>query len=100
LVQFLLRSKRPKKAAQKAERVQSSRKVNGSPTPASGQEYRTGERACIRGKKPDAVMVDGIPIKPISPAEHRRLEKRIKKKYEKLRRRYPSSWQELDFALA
>jgi hypothetical protein len=45
-------------------------------------------------------MVDGIPIKPISPAEHGRLEKRIKKKYEKLRRRYPSSWQELDFALA
>ncbi len=40
-------------------------------------------------KKPKAVMVDGIPIKPISPAEHRRLERRIKKKYEKLRRRYP-----------
>jgi hypothetical protein len=53
-----------------------------------------------RKKKPKAVMVDGIPIKPISPAEHRRLERRIKKKYEKLRRRYPSSWQELDFALA
>src|SRR5213595_898898 len=40
-------------------------------------------------KKPEAVRVDGIPIKPISPAEHRRLERRIKKKYEKLRRRYP-----------
>ena len=40
-------------------------------------------------KKTKAVMVDGIPIKPISPAEHRRLERRIKKKYEKLRRRYP-----------
>lgn len=40
-------------------------------------------------KKPKAMMVDGIPIKPISPAEHRRLERRIKKKYEKLRRRYP-----------
>ena len=40
-------------------------------------------------KKPKAVMVDGIPIEPISPAEHRRLEGRIKKKYEKLRRRYP-----------
>ena len=40
-------------------------------------------------KKPKAVMVDGIPIKPISPAEHMRLDRRIKKKYEKLRRRYP-----------
>ncbi len=40
-------------------------------------------------KKPEAVMVDGIPIKPISLAEHRRLDRRIKKKYEKLRRRYP-----------
>ncbi len=40
-------------------------------------------------KKPKAVMVDGIPIKPISAAEHRRLDRRIKKKYEKLRRRYP-----------
>jgi len=40
-------------------------------------------------KKAKAVMVDGIPIKPISSAEHRRLERRIKKKYEKLRRRYP-----------
>jgi hypothetical protein len=36
LVQFLPRSKRPKKTAQKTERVHSSRKVNGSPTPASG----------------------------------------------------------------
>ena len=33
-------------------------------------------------KKPKAVMVDGIAIKPISPAEHRRLDRRIKKKYE------------------
>ena len=40
-------------------------------------------------KKTKAMMVDGIPITPISPAEHRRLEKRIKKKHEKLRRRYP-----------
>src|SRR6267154_6238746 len=40
-------------------------------------------------KKPKAVMVDGIPIKPISLEEHRRLDRRIKKKYEKLRRRYP-----------
>src|SRR2546426_11150355 len=40
-------------------------------------------------KKPKAVLVDGIPIKPISPAEHRRLERRIKKKYDRFRRRYP-----------
>jgi len=40
-------------------------------------------------KKTKAVMADGIPIKPISPAEHRRLDRRIKKKYKKLRRRYP-----------
>src|SRR6266481_1996274 len=40
-------------------------------------------------KKPKAVMVDGIPINPISAAEHRRLERRIKKKYEKLRRLSP-----------
>src|SRR5213080_1362275 len=39
-------------------------------------------------KKPKAVTVDGVPIKPISPAEHRRLKNR-KKKYERLRRRYP-----------
>src|SRR5207245_9591299 len=40
-------------------------------------------------KKPEVVVVDGIPIKPISAAEHRRLDRRIKKKHEKLRRRYP-----------
>src|SRR5438309_11908482 len=40
-------------------------------------------------KKPKTVMVDGIPIKPVSPAEHRRLERRIKKKYDRFRRRYP-----------
>ena len=40
-------------------------------------------------KKPKAVMVDGTPIKPISGAENRRLDKRIKKKHENLRRRYP-----------
>jgi hypothetical protein len=33
-------------------------------------------------------MVDGIQIKPISAAEHRRLDRRIKKKHEKLRSRY------------
>jgi hypothetical protein len=36
LVQFLPRSKRPKKTPQKAERVYPRRKVNGSQTPASG----------------------------------------------------------------
>ena len=39
-------------------------------------------------KKSKAVMVDGIPIKPISAAEHRRLDRRIKKKHAKLRKRY------------
>jgi hypothetical protein len=37
-------------------------------------------------KKPKVVMVDGIPIRTISAAEHRRLDKRIKKKREKLQR--------------
>jgi len=36
LVQFFSRSKRPKKTHKKAEGVHSSRKVNGSLTPASG----------------------------------------------------------------
>ena len=40
-------------------------------------------------KKPKLVMVDGIPIKPMNAAEHRRLDRRIKKKHQKLRRRYP-----------
>jgi hypothetical protein len=39
-------------------------------------------------KKSKVVMVDGIPIKSISAAEHRRIDKRVKKKHEKLRRRY------------
>ena len=38
-------------------------------------------------KKSKIVMVDGIPIKPISAAEHR-IDRRIKKKNEKLRKRY------------
>jgi hypothetical protein len=46
------------------------------------------------GMKENAVtkkskVEDSIPLKPISAAEHRRLDKRIKKKHEKLRRRYP-----------
>jgi hypothetical protein len=40
-------------------------------------------------KKARVVMVGDLPIKPISAAERRRLEKRIKEKHEKLRRRYP-----------
>jgi hypothetical protein len=39
-------------------------------------------------KKSKIVMVDGIPIRPISAAEHRRIDRRIKKKNEKLRKRY------------
>ena len=40
-------------------------------------------------KKRKVVWVGSTPITPIGAAEHRRLEKRIKKKHEKLRRRYP-----------
>jgi hypothetical protein len=40
-------------------------------------------------KKPKTVWVGSTPVTPISEAEHRRLDKRIKKKHEKLRRRYP-----------
>src|SRR5712664_2422320 len=50
-----------------------------------------GRTRMPRKRKPKAVMVDGIPIKPINPAEHRQLDRRIKKKYEKLRRRYPEA---------
>lgn len=39
-------------------------------------------------KKSKRVIVDGIAIKSLSAAEHRRLDKRIKKKHEKLRNRY------------
>jgi hypothetical protein len=39
--------------------------------------------------KRKVVWVGRTPITPISAAEHRRLDKRIKKKHEKLRRRYP-----------
>ncbi len=40
-------------------------------------------------KKRKVVWVGSTPITPISAAEHSRLDKRIKKKHEKLRRRYP-----------
>jgi hypothetical protein len=39
-------------------------------------------------KKPKVVMVDGILTKPISAAEQKRLDRRIEKRHEKLRRRY------------
>jgi hypothetical protein len=39
-------------------------------------------------KKSKVVMVDRIPIKPISAAEHKRLDSRIRKKQEKIRKRY------------
>lgn len=39
-------------------------------------------------KKSKAAAVDAVAIKPISAAQHRRLERQIKKKNEKLRRRY------------
>jgi hypothetical protein len=41
------------------------------------------------GKKRKVVWVGSTPITPISAAEHMHLDKRIKKKHEKLRRRYP-----------
>jgi len=45
LVQFLTRSKRPKKTTKKTEGAPSSRKVNGSPTPASGVKSTEPEGA-------------------------------------------------------
>jgi|SRR6267143_2073457 len=39
-------------------------------------------------KRSKVVMVDGIPIRPISAAEHKHLDRRIKMKHEKLRKRY------------
>ena len=42
----------------------------------------------MSAKKSKAAMADGVPNKPISPAEHRRLDRRIKDKNEKLRKRY------------
>ena len=42
-----------------------------------------------RKKKRKVACGGETALTPISAAEHRRLEKRIKKKHEKLRRRYP-----------
>jgi hypothetical protein len=44
-VQFLSRSNRTKKAPKKTEGVHSPRKVNGSPTPASGVKSTVPEDA-------------------------------------------------------
>jgi len=40
-------------------------------------------------KKPKIVWVGSTPVAPTSTAEHRRLDRRIKRKLEKLRRRFP-----------
>jgi hypothetical protein len=45
LVQFLSRSKRPKKTAKKTEGVRSTHKLTGSPTPASRVESTVPEDA-------------------------------------------------------
>lgn len=42
----------------------------------------------MRKKKSKVILVDGIPIKPISTTERRRIDRRIKKKHEKLRKQY------------
>ena len=42
----------------------------------------------MRKKKSKAVMVDGTPVKPLSAAERKRLDRQIKRKHEKLRKRY------------
>jgi hypothetical protein len=39
-------------------------------------------------KESKRVIVDGIRVKPLSAAEHRRLDRRIKKRHEKLRKQY------------
>jgi hypothetical protein len=40
-------------------------------------------------KKRKVVWVGGTPITPVSAKEHRKIKKRIKKRYEGLRKRYP-----------
>lgn len=40
-------------------------------------------------KKPKVVWVGSTPITPISAKERRKLDKRAKKRYERLRKRYP-----------
>ena len=40
-------------------------------------------------KKPNVALVDGIPITPFTAKERKRFDQRIKKKYERFRKRYP-----------
>jgi hypothetical protein len=40
-------------------------------------------------KKPKVVWVGGTPITPVGAKEHRKIKKQIKKRYERLRKRYP-----------
>jgi hypothetical protein len=40
-------------------------------------------------KNPNVVWIGGTPIAPISAKERRKIDKSIKKRYERLRRRYP-----------
>jgi hypothetical protein len=42
-----------------------------------------------RKRKPEAVCDGDTPLTPIAAKERRKIDKSIKKKYEKLRRRYP-----------
>lgn len=42
----------------------------------------------MKNKKPKVVTVGHIPVTPVSKAEHRRLEKRIQKRYAQYRKRY------------
>ena len=42
-----------------------------------------------RKRKPKVVWVGSTPVTPISAKERRKIDKRIKKRYERLRRRYP-----------
>ncbi len=40
-------------------------------------------------KKPNVVWVGGTPVTPISAKEHKKINQRIKKRHERLRKRYP-----------
>jgi hypothetical protein len=42
-----------------------------------------------RKRKPEAVCDEDTPLTPIAAKERRKIDKLIKKRYEKLRRRYP-----------
>ena len=42
----------------------------------------------MTNKRPKVVWVDDIPITPVTAEERRQINKKIKKKYERLRKRY------------